>query len=92
MAPFTASRDQPPRNGCLRLRHRPDPFNQWQNGVVNGHMDHTGTPQVGARCLTTRRIGGRNRASTSTVTQIDPPEPGASRALTDRSGPGSTSP
>ena len=35
----------------------PTRFNQWQNGVVDGHMDHTGTPQVGARCMTSRRIG-----------------------------------
>jgi hypothetical protein len=51
----------------------PTRFNQWQNGVVDGHMDHTGPPQVGARCLTTRRIGGKNRSSTSTVTHLDPP-------------------
>jgi hypothetical protein len=36
-------------------------------------MDHTGAPSVGARCLTTRRIGGANRASTSELTHIDPP-------------------
>jgi hypothetical protein len=36
-------------------------------------MDRNGAPQVGGRCLTTRRIGGKNRSSTSTVTHIDPP-------------------
>jgi hypothetical protein len=36
-------------------------------------MDHPGTPHVGARCLTTRRIGGKNRSSTSKVTHIEPP-------------------
>jgi len=51
----------------------PTRFNQWQNGVVDGQMDHSGTPQVGAGCLTTRRIGGKNRSSTSTVTHIEPP-------------------
>ena len=52
----------------------PTRFNQWQNGVVDGRMDHPGTQQVGARCLTTRRIGGKNRSSTSRVTHIDPPK------------------
>jgi hypothetical protein len=28
---------------------------------------------VGAKCVTTRRIGGANRPSTSELTQIDPP-------------------
>ena len=36
-------------------------------------MDHAGSPQVGARCLTTRRIGGANRPVTSRLTHIDPP-------------------
>ncbi|MEV6637048.1 SRPBCC family protein [Actinoplanes sp. NPDC051470] len=55
--------------------HATDPtrFHQWQQGVVDGRMEHTGPPQVGARCLTTRRIGGADRASTSTVTHVEPP-------------------
>ena len=36
-------------------------------------MDQPGTPQVGSECLTTRRIGGTNRAVTSELTHIDPP-------------------
>ena len=32
-----------------------------------------GTPAVGARCVTTRRIGGASRPSTSELVQIDPP-------------------
>jgi hypothetical protein len=36
-------------------------------------MDRPGIPAVGAWCLTTRRIGGANRPSTSEVTHIDPP-------------------
>jgi carbon monoxide dehydrogenase subunit G len=51
----------------------PTRFHEWQAGVVDGHMDQSGVPVVGARCLTTRRIGGANRASTSEVTQINPP-------------------
>ena len=31
-------------------------------------------PAVGAKCVTTRRIGGANRPSTSKLTHIDPPK------------------
>ena len=51
----------------------PTRFHEWQQGVVEGHLEQPGPPQVGARCLTTRRIGGANRASTSTVTHVEPP-------------------
>jgi uncharacterized protein YndB with AHSA1/START domain len=51
----------------------PTRFPEWQQGVVDGHLDQPGVPAVGARCLTTRRIGGANRPSTSEVTHIDPP-------------------
>ena len=70
----------------------PTRFSEWQAGVIDGHMDQPGTPAVGARCLTTRRIGGANRSSTSEVTHIAHPRPGASGASTDPSGPSSTSP
>ena len=48
-------------------------FAEWQEGVVEGHMDHAGEPTVGSHCYTTRRIGGSNRPSTSEVHHIDPP-------------------
>lgn len=53
----------------------PARFSEWQKGVVDGHMDGpaSGTPAVGARCVTTRRIGGADRPSTSVLTHIDPP-------------------
>jgi len=51
----------------------PTRFHEWQQGVIDGHMDQPGTPAVGTRCLTTRRIGGANRPSTSEVTHINPP-------------------
>jgi len=56
----------------------PARFSHWQKGVVDGHMDGpgdgTGTPAVGAKCVTTRRIGGASRPSTSELTHIDPPK------------------
>jgi hypothetical protein len=52
----------------------PTRFHEWQQGVVSGHMDRAGTPVVGSRCHTTRRIGGANRPSTSEVTHVSPPK------------------
>jgi len=55
----------------------PARFSQWQKGVVDGHMNGPAngaqTPAVGAKCVTTRRIGGANRPSTSELVHIDPP-------------------
>jgi uncharacterized protein YndB with AHSA1/START domain len=50
----------------------PSRFSEWQRGVVEGHMD-TQAPALGAKCVTTRRIGGANRPSTSELVQYDPP-------------------
>ena len=56
----------------------PARFSEWQKGVVDGHMDGppdgSRTPAVGAKCVTTRRIGGASRPSTSELTHIDPPK------------------
>jgi hypothetical protein len=51
----------------------PSRFSEWQQGVVEGHMD-TQAPALGARCVTTRRIGGANRPSTSELVHYDPPK------------------
>jgi hypothetical protein len=52
----------------------PTHFREWQQGVIDGHMDQPGTPAVGTRCMTTRRIGGANRPSTSEITHVNPPK------------------
>ena len=55
----------------------PARFSEWQHGVVDGHMDGpqngAEAPAVGSTCVTTRRIGGANRPSTSKLVHIDPP-------------------
>jgi hypothetical protein len=51
----------------------PTRFHEWQQGVIDGHLERPGPPQVGAKCLTTRRIGGANRVVTSELTHIDAP-------------------
>jgi hypothetical protein len=48
-------------------------FHEWQQGVIEGHLDPPGPAQVGTKCLTTRRIGGANRAVTAELTHIDAP-------------------
>jgi len=50
----------------------PARFPEWQAGVVSGHMDGGGSG-VGARCISVRRIGGAERASTSELVHVDPP-------------------
>lgn len=59
----------------------PARFPEWQRGVVEGHMDGDGDPSVGARCLTTRRIGFRDRPITSEVTHVDPPHKWGIRSI-----------
>jgi uncharacterized protein YndB with AHSA1/START domain len=52
----------------------PTRFAEWQKGVVDGHLEGPDTPRVGARCLTTRRIGFSNRPTVAEVTHVDPPK------------------
>jgi hypothetical protein len=51
----------------------PTRFSEWQKGVIDGHLDDPGRPGVGARCVTTRRIGFADRPITSEIVHIDPP-------------------
>jgi uncharacterized protein YndB with AHSA1/START domain len=63
----------------------PARFSEWQQGVVDGHMDGpaigAGPPAVGSRCVTTRRIGGASRPSTSELVGIDPPRTWSVRGI-----------
>ena len=51
----------------------PSTFAEWQAGVVGGSIEAGATPAVGSKCVTTRRIGGAERESTSEVTKLEPP-------------------
>jgi uncharacterized protein YndB with AHSA1/START domain len=74
MAPIVVSTDiARPAAEVFAYATDPTRFGEWQQGVIDGHLDTTGPVHVGARCLTTRRIGGANRAVTSVVTHVDPP-------------------
>jgi uncharacterized protein YndB with AHSA1/START domain len=50
----------------------PSCFHEWQHGLVSGSME--GQTTVGAKCVTTRRIGFAERPATSEVTEFRPPE------------------
>jgi hypothetical protein len=74
MAPIIATVDvDRPAAEVFVYATDPTRFSEWQSGVVEGHLDQSGPPQVGAKCVTTRRIGGAARPSTSIVTHVDPP-------------------
>ncbi len=74
MPPIIASTEvDRPAEEVFAYATDPTRFSEWQTGVVDGHMDGPGVPVVGARCLTTRRIGFADRQSTSELAHIDPP-------------------
>jgi len=78
MSPIVASTEVDcPAADVFAYATDPTRFSEWQKGVVDGHMDgpaaDTGSPAVGTKCLTTRRIGGANRAVTSELVHIDQP-------------------
>ena len=74
MAPIVATADvDRPAVEVFAYATDPTRFSEWQQGVVDGRMDHAGPPSAGDRCLTTRRIGGSERPVTSRVTHVDPP-------------------
>lgn len=74
MPPITASTEvNRPAADVFAYATDPTRFPEWQKGVIDGHMDSTGASGVGARCLTTRRIGLINRPVTAELTHVDPP-------------------
>jgi uncharacterized protein YndB with AHSA1/START domain len=81
MPPITVSAEvDRPAEAAFAYVTDPSRFPEWQAGVVRGHMDGGGT-EVGARCVTVRRIGGAERSSTSELVQLDPPRAWAVRGL-----------
>lgn len=70
------------RDSATTFDYVTDPahFPEWQSGVLAGRMDRDPVT-VGARCTTTRRIGGRPREITSEITAFDPPRHWADHGL-----------
>jgi Polyketide cyclase / dehydrase and lipid transport len=74
MTPTTVTVDvDRPADEVFAYAIDPAHFLEWQNGVVAGRTDRSGMPEVGDHCVTTRRIGGAERPSTSEIVRIDPP-------------------
>lgn len=76
MPPIVASTEVE-RSAAEVFAYATDParFSEWQKGVVDGHVESpdAGPPGPGARCVTTRRIGGADRQVTSEFSHVDPP-------------------
>jgi uncharacterized protein YndB with AHSA1/START domain len=75
MGPIACSTevDRPPEEVFSYVTD-PSRFGEWQKNVVSGRMEGDGPHGVGAKCLTTRKIGFAERPVTSEITAIDPPE------------------
>jgi uncharacterized protein YndB with AHSA1/START domain len=74
MAPLVSSIEiARPQDEVFAYVTDPSTFSEWQAGVVAGSIEGGMTPDVGSKCMTTRRIGGGERAVTSEITKIDPP-------------------
>ncbi len=74
MAPIVASVEvDRPAGDVFAYATDPSRFSEWQKGVVDGRMDGKDVPQVGDRCLTTRRIGFADRQVTSELIRFEPP-------------------
>jgi uncharacterized protein YndB with AHSA1/START domain len=61
-----------PPDEVFRYVTDPSRFGEWQESVVSAHIEGDGQA-IGARCIMTRRIGGKDRTSTSEITQLSPP-------------------
>jgi hypothetical protein len=63
----------------------PAPFSEWQQGVVDSHMNGranlAGSPTVGSKCVTTRRVGGANRPGRCQLVRMDPPRTWSVRGM-----------
>lgn len=74
MPPITASIEvERPAEDVFAYATDPSRFSEWQKGVVGGSMESAGTPKVGDRCLTTRRIGFADRPVASELVRFEPP-------------------
>lgn len=59
----------------------PSHFSEWQNGVVDGHLQSDGPASVGDKCINTRQIGFAKRSVSSEITRFDPPNAWSVRGI-----------
>jgi len=75
MPPIVATIDvERPAPDVFAYATDPSRFSEWQKGVVDGRSDVPEPPSVGARCVTTRRVGFADRPVTSEITHVDAPK------------------
>ena len=81
MPPITVSAEVE-RSAADVYAYTTDParFSAWQQGVVSGHMEPDATGGI-RRCVTVRKIGFAERASTSEVVYADPPRAWSLRGI-----------
>jgi hypothetical protein len=73
MPPITVSAEvNRPAADVYTYATDPTRFSEWQKGVIRGHSE-PGDGTAPPRCITVRRIGFTNRASTSEIVEDDPP-------------------
>lgn len=82
MAPITATTEisRPPPEVFAYLTD-PSRFDEWQQNVLDGHMESSGPPTVGDLCVTTRRIGLAKRPVTSEIAEVSPPRTWSVRGI-----------
>ncbi len=81
MAPITTTADiARPAEEVFAYVTDPRTMPEWQQGCVSGRMDGP-TTHVGSKCTTIRNIGGRERESTTEITEYDPPRRWADRGI-----------
>jgi hypothetical protein len=84
MAPIVSIAEvKRPANETFAYVIDPSTMSEWQQGVVRGSLD-TPETQVGSKCTTVRKIGGREREVVTKITEYDPPHTWADRGI---SGP-----
>jgi hypothetical protein len=73
MPPITAGADIN-RSAAEAFDYTTDPtrFAEWQHGVISGHMQKADS-NAPERCITVRKIGLTERASTAELVRHDPP-------------------
>jgi uncharacterized protein YndB with AHSA1/START domain len=82
MAPLVSTIDiNRPQDDVFSYVTDPATFAEWQAGVVGGSIEGGAAPVVGSKCMTTRRIAGAERQSTSEITELDPPTSWALRGI-----------
>jgi carbon monoxide dehydrogenase subunit G len=79
LAPITASAEigRAPEDVFTYVTD-PSRFAEWQEGVVDGRTEGSG---VGARCITTRRIGFMKQTTNSEITELSPPHTWSVRGI-----------